>query len=219
MPRESPSADALPRVDFQANFYTGSWTNDNSEKPTMMKKFSAWLLRRFGWTLVGELPDVQKCVVIFAPHTSNWDFITMYLFKMSTGARVNFLGKHQIFRWPFGWFFRALGGIPVVRHEKHNVVQASIATFAEHERVWLAMAPEGTRSKLDHWRTGFYHIAVGAGVPLQLAFLDTATRTLGLGPLLHLSGDIEQDFAALRAFYQDKKGFRPELASDIRPRQ
>lgn len=181
----------------------------------MMKAISAWLLRCFGWKLVGELPDVNKCVIIFAPHTSNWDFVTMYLYKLAVGARVNFLGKHQIFRFPFGWFFRALGGIPVVRHEKHNVVHVSIDAFSQHERLWLAMAPEGTRSKTDYWRTGFYHIATGAGVPLMLAFLDTRTRTLGIGPLLTLSGDQEKDFERFREFYRDKVGFRPDMASTI----
>ena len=185
----------------------------------MMKAFARWLLRCFGWTLVGDLPDIKKCVIIFAPHTSNWDFIIMYVFKMSTGVRANFLGKHQIFRFPFGWFFRALGGIPVVRHQKHNVVDESVGAFADNERLWLAMAPEGTRSKTDYWRTGFYHIAVGAKVPLLLSFLDSKTKTLGLGPVLHLSGDIEADFADIRAFYQDKHGIRPALASTIAPRK
>lgn len=183
------------------------------------QRVSTFILTRLGWTLVGELPPVQKCVLIFAPHTSNWDFVIMYLTKMAKGVHVNFLGKHSLFRLPWGWFFRALGGIPVVRHEKHNVVDISIQAFAQHQRLWLAMAPEGTRSKTDYWRSGFYHIAYGAGVPLQLCFLDARTKRLGLGPLLVLSGNMEADFAILREFYRDKYGFRPELASTVQPRR
>ena len=185
----------------------------------MLQRLSAWWLKARGWQIVGEVPTVRQCVIIFAPHTSNWDFPTMYLCKLAKDVKVNFLGKHQLFRWPTGWFFRWLGGIPVVRNENHNVVDASIQAFRDNPDLFLALAPEGTRSKTAYWRTGFYHIAVGAGVPLQLAFLDCRTRTLGLGPLLHLTGDIEQDFAALRAFYHDKQGYKPELASTIQPRR
>ncbi|NQD37539.1 acyltransferase [Permianibacter sp. IMCC34836] len=184
----------------------------------MMQAFAVWLLNRLGWRLVGGIPEVRQCVIIFAPHTSNWDFPIMYLTKIAMGVKANFLGKHQLFRWPTGWFFRALGGIPVVRHEKHNVVTDSIQAFKDNPTLLLALAPEGTRSKTDHWRTGFYHIAVGAGVPLQLAFLDCRTRTLGLGPLLNLTGEIHADFARIRQFYQDKQGFKPELTSTVQPR-
>jgi 1-acyl-sn-glycerol-3-phosphate acyltransferase len=185
----------------------------------MKKQLATWILNRLGWTLVGDLPEVQKCVFIFAPHTSNWDFVVMYLAKIAMNVDVNFLGKHTLFRWPTGWFFRWLGGIPVVRHEKNNVVDDSIAAFTNNQRLWLAMAPEGTRSKTDYWRTGFYHIAVGAKVPVKLCFLDTSTRHLGLGPLIELTGDIERDFETLRAFYSGKRGFKPELASTIQPRK
>jgi len=185
----------------------------------MMQTCAAWLLKRLGWSLVGVVPSVPQCVIIFAPHTSNWDFPIMYLTKIAMGVKVNFLGKHQLFRWPFGWFFRALGGIPVVRNENHNVVVDSIRAFKDNAQLLLALAPEGTRSKTDHWRTGFYHIAVGANVPLQLAFLDCRTRSLGLGPLLQLTGEIQTDFARFRQFYQDKQGFLPELTSTIQPRQ
>lgn len=184
----------------------------------LRQKLSAWILRRFGWQIVGELPQVPQCVFIFAPHTSNWDFVIMYLTKVAMGVQVNFLGKHQLFRFPYGWFFRWLGGIPVVRHEHHNVVQANIQAFRDNPHLKLALAPEGTRRKTDHWRTGFYHIAVGAGVPIQCAFLDARSKRLGLGPLIQPTGDLERDFAALRAFYSQQQGIVPALASDIRPR-
>jgi len=185
----------------------------------MKKQLATWILQRLGWTLVGAAPSVPKCVFIFAPHTSNWDFIVMYLAKIAKGVNVNFLGKHTLFRWPYGWFFRWLGGIPVVRHEKHNVVDDSIHAFAQNAHLWLAMAPEGTRSKTDYWRSGFYHIAVGAKVPVQLCFLDTTKRELGLGPVIELCGNIEQDFETLRNFYGAKRGIKAELASTIQPRK
>lgn len=184
----------------------------------MLSIIARWLLKRVGWRWQGELPKVSHCVIIFAPHTSNWDFVLMVLYKLAMGVQVNFLGKHQIFRWPFGWFFRAMGGIPVVRHQKQDVVEQCTRLFLTTPRLWLAMAPEGTRSKTAYWRTGFYYIALGAAVPVQLAYLDTKTRTLGLGPSLMLSGDIQYDFAQFRIFYSDKQGIRPELASIIAPR-
>ncbi|WP_333608635.1 lysophospholipid acyltransferase family protein [Arsukibacterium sp.] len=184
----------------------------------MMSRIARWLLRRFGWRCQGQLPACSHCVIIFAPHTSNWDFVLMYLYKLAMGVRVSFLGKHQIFRWPFGWFFRALGGIPVIRDQQQDVVELCSRLFAEQPRLWLAMAPEGTRSKTAYWRTGFYYIALKAGIPVQLTYLDNNTKTLGLGPCLQLTGDIQQDFAQLRQFYADKEGIRPALASTITPR-
>ena len=189
-----------------------------SNKPAA-KNLAERLLNMRSWRVVGTLPEVQKCVIIFAPHTSNWDFVLMYMAKIALRVRANYLGKHSLFYWPTGWFFRALGGIPVVRHEKHNVVDMAISAFNNNDRLWLAMAPEGTRSKTDCWRTGFYHIAVGAKVPVQLCYLDSRKREMGLGPLLQLSGNIEEDFAQFRAFYQDKQGIRPHLASLIQPRR
>lgn len=155
-------------------------------------------------------------MVIFAPHTSNWDFPILLLVRSAYGRPVSYLGKHTLFRPPFGWFFRATGGIPVVRHERHNVVGEVVRVMEERDTLWLAMSPEGTRDKTDHWKTGFYRIARAARVPVLLAFIDAAHRECGLGGLVELSGDEERDLARLRAFYETKRGIHPELTGEIR---
>jgi 1-acyl-sn-glycerol-3-phosphate acyltransferase len=174
------------------------------------------LLFLAGWRLVGRAPAVRRCVVIFAPHTSNWDFPLLLLVKYAFGEPVHYLGKHTLFRPPFGWFFRRTGGIPVVRNERRHFVRDAARLFAERERLWLALSPEGTRDKTDHWKSGFYRIALAAHVPVLLAFVDAAKKECGLGPLVELSGDAERDLAVLRAFYETKRGIVPEHASAIR---
>lgn len=174
------------------------------------------LLALFGWRLAGTPPRVPSCMVIFAPHTSNWDFPIMLLVKLAFGIPVYYLGKHTLFRPPFGWFFRWTGGIPVVRHERRHMVQNVADMFRERDELWLAMSPEGTRDRTDHWKTGFYRIALAAKVPVLLAYLDTSRRECGVGDLVELSGDPERDLSRLRAFYADKRGIRPERASSIR---
>jgi len=173
-------------------------------------------LRLTGWELAGRAPDVARCVVIFAPHTSNWDFPILLLVRWAFGMRVHYLGKHTLFRAPFGWFFRLTGGIPVDRTEPHQLVLRTAQRFAERDELWLAIAPEGTRQRTDHWKSGFYHLALAARVPVLLAFIDARRRQCGLGPLIELSGDVERDLERLRSFYADKQGIRPELTSELR---
>ena len=181
-----------------------------------MKAIARAVLALFGWRLAGQPPVVPRCMIIFAPHTSNWDFPIMLLVKIAFGKRVYYLGKHTLFRAPFGWFFRWTGGIPVVRHERRHMVESVARMFHDRPELWLAMSPEGTRDKTDHWKTGFYRIALAANVPVLLAFLDANTRECGLGPLLELTGDTEQDLSRMRAFYADKRGILPERTSAIR---
>jgi 1-acyl-sn-glycerol-3-phosphate acyltransferase len=181
-----------------------------------VKTLARTLLLLAGFRLVGVAPRVPRCVVIFAPHTSNWDFPILLLVKFAFGGPVRYLAKHTLFRWPFGWLFRFTGGIPVVRQEPQHVVSEAVRLFRERPELWLAMSPEGTRDKTDHWKTGFYRIAMEARVPLLLAFLDAEKKECGLGELVELSGDSERDLERLRAFYETKRGIHPELASDIR---
>jgi 1-acyl-sn-glycerol-3-phosphate acyltransferase len=140
----------------------------------------------------------------------------LLLVRFAFGGPVHYLGKHTLFRPPFGWFFRLTGGIPVVRHEHHHVVSEAVRLFDERDALWLALSPEGTRHKTDHWKSGFYRIAEAAGVPVLLAFVDAAKKECGLGDLVELSGDPERDLERLRAFYATKRGIRPELAGTIR---
>jgi 1-acyl-sn-glycerol-3-phosphate acyltransferase len=177
--------------------------------------FAKALLKLAGWRLTGLAPEVPRCLVIFAPHTSNWDFVILLLVRAAFHRRVSFLAKHTLFRPPFGWLFRALDGIPVQRSEQRHMVQVIASEFTTRERLWLCMAPEGTRKKTDHWRSGFYYIALEAEVPIVCAFVDSKTRECGLGALIELSGDVDRDLAAIRAFYADKRGLYPDQASDI----
>jgi 1-acyl-sn-glycerol-3-phosphate acyltransferase len=179
----------------------------------------SWLARRilalFGWRLVGRLPATPKYVIIAAPHTSNWDFIVAILAATAFGLRINFMMKDELFRPPWGWFFRALGGIPINRRSNNKVVDQMVERFAEREQLALVIPPEGTRSKVAKWKTGFYYIALGAGVPILLGFADFARKQVGFGPLITPSGDIEADMAGIRAFYSGIVGRRPELFGDI----
>ena len=181
-----------------------------------MRLVARALLFVLGWRLVGEAPRIDRCVVIFAPHTSNWDFPILLLVRFAFGGPVHYLGKHTLFRAPFGWFFRLTGGIPVVRHERRHVVREAVRLFRERDELWLAVSPEGTRQKSDHWKSGFYRIARAAGVPVLMAFLDAGKKECGVGELVELTGDAERDLARLRAFYETKRGIRPELESTIR---
>jgi 1-acyl-sn-glycerol-3-phosphate acyltransferase len=174
------------------------------------------LLKVAGWRLVGEPPPAARCVIIFAPHTSNWDFMILLLARAGFAIDALFLAKHTLFRAPYGFFFRKLGGISVERSEHHNLVDALAAEFGRRATFRLAMAPEGTRGKTDHWKSGFYYVALKAGVPILPVFVDAARKECGFGPLLQPTGDVERDLAVLREFYSTKPGIYPALASEIR---
>jgi 1-acyl-sn-glycerol-3-phosphate acyltransferase len=184
----------------------------------MLARFSMWLLNLLGWQVRAEFPNTQKYVVIAAPHTSNWDFPLGILAARAIKLEVNWIGKHTIFRWPFGWFFRALGGTPVDRSQKRDLILQMKDLFDQSRSLVFALAPEGTRSKTDHWKTGFYHIARAAGVPIALAYLDFGKKQVGIGKSFYPTDDIEADFETIRAFYKDKRGKNPENESLIRAR-
>jgi len=173
-----------------------------------------------GWKITEKpLPSVNKAVLIFAPHTSNWDFVTMVMAKFAWGFKVRYLGKHSLFYWPYGWFFRALGGMPVVRHEHNNVVGQVADLIDENEQMWLALAPEGTRGFTPYWKTGFYHIAERCNLPIVMFYLDTKTRTIGFSDVLEVSGDIDKDMTVIRDFFTDKVGYNPENTSLIQTKK
>lgn len=170
----------------------------------------------FDWRLSGEPPAAPRCVIVFAPHTSNWDFPLLLLVRIAFGRHVRYLAKHTLLQGPFGWFFRATGAIPVERSHHQDLVRYLSDIFERSPALWLALSPEGTRKKTDHWKSGFYYIALEAHVPVLLVFVDAARRECGVGPLLELSGDPERDLEPIRAFYADKRGIVPENESDIR---
>ncbi len=170
------------------------------------------------WGVVGEVPRLPKMVIIGAPHTSNWDFVIAMLAARALGVRIRFLGKHTLFRPPFGGFFRMLGGIPVDRNRPGGIIGQITAEFAGAENLVLALAPEGTRSHQPYWRSGFYEIARAAALPVVLVALDAGTRRVRVGPTIELTGAVTADMDRIRAYYAPFRGIRPEKAGRVRLR-
>jgi 1-acyl-sn-glycerol-3-phosphate acyltransferase len=154
-----------------------------------------------GWRIEGTVPDAPKMIMIVAPHTSNWDFIVSVAAMFAIGLRGTFLGKDTLFRWPLGVVMRWLGGFPVIRDSRHNVVRQTTDMMRSRDRVLLALSPEGTRRKRPRWRTGFYYVARGADVPIVPVALDYAARTVRIFPPYHATADVDADLRALGALF------------------
>jgi 1-acyl-sn-glycerol-3-phosphate acyltransferase len=171
-----------------------------------------------GWRVVGDFPPaLQKAVLVVAPHTSNWDFIVLILAKFTLGVHVSFIGKHTLFRGPFGWWLRNLGGIPVDRAQPGGVVETVVDQMRTAEQMYFALAPEGTRSLGAGWKTGFHRIAVKTGVPVVPVIIDAGRRELRIADPMTCTGDINTDFAHLAGIFATAAGIRARLASPIRP--
>jgi 1-acyl-sn-glycerol-3-phosphate acyltransferase len=170
------------------------------------RRICAWLLRRCGWRLVGELPDRAKLVLIAAPHSSWWDGVWGLLFRSALGVDVSFMAKSELFMGPLGWALRRVGGVPIERDTANGVVRQMTARFANSERLWLGIAPEGTRKYVTKWKNGFWHIAHAAQVPILPVYFDYPSRTVGLGPLFEPTADLAGDLARLRTFYAPWRG-------------
>ncbi len=179
---------------------------------TLLRGFSVAFLRLTGWKVEGSLPpQAAKSVFIAAPHTSNWDL--PYTLMVAFALRLNpyWMGKHTIFKAPFGPLMRWLGGIAVNREQANNLVAASAQAIRDADGpLQLIVPPEGTRSKTRYWKTGFYHIARTADVPIVMAYMDYAAKRSGLGPLFAPTGDVEADMNAIKAFYAPFKGKHAE---------
>lgn len=170
--------------------------------------FCGILLKLFRITVEGHIPnDVAKKLYLIAPHTSNFDFPLGIMVRAAYKVETNYIAKHTIFRFPFGWFFRKSGGIPVNRTVKTNFIDEVIEVYKQNERVSIGIAPEGTRSKVERFRTGFYHIARGANVPVCLVTFDWGQRKVIFGKVYHLSEDKEKEVAEIEAYYTGIKGF------------
>jgi 1-acyl-sn-glycerol-3-phosphate acyltransferase len=164
------------------------------------------VMRLSGWQFAGELPDVPKVVISVAPHTTNWDFVVGVMGLWSLDIKLSFMGKHTLFRGVFGRWMRSLGGIPVDRRSAHGVVGTLVDAFNGADRMVLAVAPEGTRALDKGFKNGFLHIAHGAHVPVLLAYFDFPNKTIGFGPLLTTSGDVDADLKKILNFYQPIRG-------------
>jgi 1-acyl-sn-glycerol-3-phosphate acyltransferase len=164
-----------------------------------------------GWKITGSYPkDLNKFIIVGAPHTSNMDFVLGGLMKYITGLPVNFIGKNSLFKPPYGFIFKALGGTPVDRSKSSNLVQAIINKFNERDEFILALSPEGTRKKTEKWKTGFYHIAKGANVPIIFNTFDFKNKQYLISDPYFLTGNMETDFLYFHNFYKDVKGKYPD---------
>ena len=176
---------------------------------TLLRAASLAFLRIAGWKVEGALPaGASKCVLIAAPHTSNWDLPYTLFVAFALNLKIYWMGKQSLFKWPFGALMRWLGGIPVDRSKSNNLVAASAQAIRDaNGPLQLVVPPEGTRGKTRHWKTGFYHIAIEAQVPIVMAYMDYQRKVSGLGPVFQPSGDIAADMAAIKAFYAPIKGY------------
>jgi 1-acyl-sn-glycerol-3-phosphate acyltransferase len=165
-------------------------------------------LALFGWRVEGQFPDRAKLIVIVAPHTSNWDFPIGISAVFALGLRVRFLGKDALFRPPLGWLMRWFGGMPVVRESPQGAVAQVVEMIQAEPAVFLAITPAGTRSSVAPWRSGFYHIAHAAHVPILPLAFDGARRAIRVFPLFEPSGDYEADLPHLMALYEGIRGVR-----------
>lgn len=173
-------------------------------------------LQLLGWKVTGKLPDDKKFVLVGAPHTSNWDFVigipALYVYRLKT----YWMGKDALFRWPYGFVMRALGGIAIDRSSAHGVVTQTANQLRNSESLVIMIPAKGTRKKTDYWKSGFYHIAQQAGVPVVCGYLDFATKTARIEYAFVPSGNVKQDMDAVRAFYASARGKYVQLEDRIR---
>ena len=185
-------------------------------------RFLEWLgravLRAGGWRMVGQFPDVAKAVVIAAPHSSNWDGVWGFAVKLAMGLRVAILGKHSLMAIPLvGRFLRWQGVIAVDRASPQGVVGQAVAAIRDAERMWYAIAPEGTRRVVERWKPGFWRIAHGAGVPVIPIYFDYPSRTVGIGAPFELGDDMDADIARIQRWYQPFKGRNHDVVQPLEP--
>jgi len=176
----------------------------------LLRGLALLILALIGWSTRGEPLAHQRCVLIGAPHTSNWDFPLMLLVVLKLKLQLFWMGKHTLFPFPFGWLMKWLGGIPINRSASHNVVNETVRQYAENDQLIVLIPPEGTRSKVTRWKTGFYNIANNADVPILLGYVDASKKEAGFADFFTPTGDLEKDMVEIRAFYANKRGLRAE---------
>jgi 1-acyl-sn-glycerol-3-phosphate acyltransferase len=177
---------------------------------TKSNAFARWfcrgVLRLGGWRMVGQWPNLDKVVVIVAPHSSGWDGVWGLAAKIALGVHIVFIGKTELFRGPLGCFLRRLGGVPVDRSAPGGIVDQVAQQIVASERMWFVLAPEGTRRYVKHWKTGFWKIAKRADVPVFCAWFHYPTKEIGLGPLVELTDDMDADLMRIRALFAPYQG-------------
>jgi 1-acyl-sn-glycerol-3-phosphate acyltransferase len=181
----------------------------------MFRKACLGLLRLFGWTTSLTWPPEPHGLILVYPHTSNWDFLIGVLFRIGRGLPAHWMGKDSMFRWPVRRLFLRIGGVPVNRRAAHGVVASLQEQYRQRDWLWLAVAPEGTRSATDHLKSGFYQLALAQDLPIGLGYIDYGRRHVGIDVYVRMTGDEEQDLEVLRRFYADIKARIPANAGRL----
>ena len=177
----------------------------------LKKQFFQFWFWLFGWKIIGEKPKLDKYLVIVAPHTSNWDFLIGLAAKHIMDLHSEFLGKNSLFKIPIlGWFMRSIGGHPVDRSKNSNIVDQVVDLFNQHKKFVIALAPEGTRTYVPKLRTGFYHIAHKAGIPIAMVGFDYKRKVVEFKDLFYPTGDVEKDMEVILGYYRTIPGKYPE---------
>ena len=179
----------------------------------MLRKFYSFYLKQAGWKIEGTFdPDMPKFIAIVAPHTSNFDFpLGLMVRSVMNMKETKYLGKSQLFKFPYGYFFRKMGGYPVERGKNNNWVESAVSIFNEHDQFSISLAPEGTRSKVDRLKTGFYHIAKQANIPIQMIGFDYGRKRVVFAEPFYPTDDIKADFKKIITFFSGMLGKNPEL--------
>ncbi|MDR0790368.1 MAG: 1-acyl-sn-glycerol-3-phosphate acyltransferase [Bacteroidales bacterium] len=176
-----------------------------------MKWIAGFIMALFGWRMTGEVtPSVKNCVIIAAPHTSNWDFVWGRCVFWILGVNAKFIIKKEMFVFPFGYILKAFGGIPVERGSKSNLIDTCVKNLQQNDKYSIVITPEGTRKYTKHWKKGFYEIAHKANVPIQLCWLDYEKKLGGVGIPFYPTGNYEADLAEIQSFYKDKVAKYPK---------
>lgn len=178
----------------------------------MFQLLGRLILKLWGWKIVGEDPGKKhkKLIYVVIPHTSNWDFILGIATKWSLPLNIKWLGKDALFRWPYAWFFRALDGIPVVRNKNLKLVDNIVETFHQQDEMRIVIPAEGTRGPVDRIKTGFFHIAKNANVPISFMKIRADIKTLFLSDVIEMTGDLDKDLAILNDHFRGGVGIIPE---------
>ncbi|PLX10532.1 MAG: acyltransferase [Marinilabiliales bacterium] len=179
-----------------------------------MKK-STWILKQMGWDIWSDVPEIKKAVLIVAPHTSLWDFVIGRIAFWHLGYDIKLLIKKEAFFWPFGLLLRKLGGMPVNRQKNTRMVETIANMFQENEELIIVITPEGTRTRVENWKKGFYHIARIAKVPIAIGWMDYKNKKGGIKQLYTVSGDIDKDMTEIQGFYKGLAGKHPEKSNTI----
>lgn len=176
-----------------------------------MKKLSSFIFRVLGWKVEGQIPSgMKKYIVVAAPHTSNWDFFYAFLYFNILDIKINFFMKREWFFFPVGLFLKSVGGVPVDRSKKEDLISKIAEKFEYFDELALFVTPEGTRGYNPNWKTGFYRIAQKANVPIVLGYLDYSEKVAGVSPVFKTTGDLEKDIKSIKDFYRNIKGKFPE---------